>query len=78
MRAAEDRAKALRAALAQLDEQIVTTEYELANAKAQRDRDMVADEIEVMAAAVEQATLGFETCAAALVEAVTKSAASRS
>jgi hypothetical protein len=76
MRVAEDRAKTLRAALAQLDEQIATTERELAHAKAQRDRDMVADEIERMAMAIEQAAPGFETGAAALVEAVTKSAAS--
>ena len=39
MRVAEDRAKTLRAALAQLDEQIATTERELAHAKAQRDRE---------------------------------------
>jgi hypothetical protein len=76
MRVAEDRAKTLRAALAQLDEQIATTERELAHAKEQRDRDMVADEIERMAVAIEQAAPGFETGAAALVEAVTKSAAS--
>src|SRR5437879_3771726 len=37
LRAVEDRAKALRAALAELDEQIVSTERALADAKAQRD-----------------------------------------
>ena len=39
MRAVEDRAKTLRAALAEFDEQIVSTERALADAKAQRDRD---------------------------------------
>jgi uncharacterized protein YigA (DUF484 family) len=76
MRAAEDRAKTLRAALTQLDEQIVMTERELADTKAQRDRDMIADEIEKMVAAIERAAPGFDTGAAALVAAVTQSAAS--
>jgi hypothetical protein len=52
------------------------TERALAEAKAQRDRDTVADEIEAMAAAIEQAAPGFGAGAAALVDAVTKSAAS--
>jgi predicted nucleic acid-binding Zn-ribbon protein len=39
MRAAEDRTKTLRTALAQLDEQIAATERELAAAKTQRDRE---------------------------------------
>ena len=76
LRAVEDRAKALRAALAEFDEQIVSTERALADAKAQRDRELLADEIEVMAAAIEQAAPGFDAGATALVEAVTKSAAS--
>ena len=76
MRAVEERAKTLRAALVEFDEQIASTERALADAKAQRDRDMVADEIEAMAAAIEQAAPGFGAGAAALVEAVTKSAAS--
>jgi hypothetical protein len=76
MRAVEERAKTLRAALAELDEQIASTERALADAKAQRDRDLVADEIEAMAAAIEQAAPGFGAGAIALVEAVTKSAAS--
>ena len=76
MRAVEDRAKTLRAALVEFDEQIVSTERAFADAKAQRDRDMVADEIEAMAAAIEQAAPGFDAGAAALVEAVTKRAAS--
>src|SRR5262245_39315101 len=55
MRAAEDRAKTLRAALGELDEQIVATERELADAKAQRDRDRMADELGRMVAAIERA-----------------------
>src|SRR6266404_5739785 len=69
MRAVEDRAKTLRAALAEFDEQIVSTERALADAKAQRDRELVADKIEAMAAAIEQAAPGFLASAAALVEA---------
>src|SRR5437667_2530454 len=76
LRAVEDRAKALRAALAEFDEQILSTERALADAKAQRDRELLADEIEMMAAAIEQAAPGFDAGATALVEAVTKSAAS--
>jgi hypothetical protein len=76
MRAAEDRAKTLRAALTHLDEQISTTERELADAKAQRDRNMVADELELMAKAIERAAPNYDAAAVALVQAVTKSAAS--
>jgi hypothetical protein len=76
MRTVEDHAKTLRAALAEFDEQVVSTERALAEAKAQRDRDVVADAIEAMAAAIEQAAPGFGAGAAALVAAVTKSAAS--
>ena len=76
MRTAEDRAKTLRAALTQLDEQIVMTERELADTKAQRDRDMMADEVEKMVAAIERAAPGFDAGATALVAAVTQSAAS--
>jgi len=76
LRAVEERAKALRTELAELDEQIVSTERALTDAKAQRDRDTTADEIEAMAAAIEQAIPEFGTGAAALVAAVTKSTAS--
>ncbi len=74
--AVEERAKTLRAELAEFDEQIVSTERALADAKAQRERDMVADQIEALAAAIEQAAPGFGAGAAALVDAVTKSTAS--
>ena len=76
MRAVDDRARTLRAALAEFDEQIVSTERALADAKAQRDRELVADRIEAMAAAIEQAAPGFLAGAAALVGAVTNSAVS--
>jgi hypothetical protein len=76
MRAVDDRARTLRAALAEFDEQIVSTERALAEAKAQRDRELVADKIEAMAAAIEQAAPGFLAGAAALVGAVTNSAVS--
>jgi hypothetical protein len=76
MRVFEDRAKTLRAALVEYDEQVVATERALADARAQRDRDKAADEIEALAAAIEQAAPRFEAGAAALVEAVTKGTAS--
>jgi hypothetical protein len=76
LRAVEERAKTQRAELAEFDEQIASTERALADARAQRDRDMVADQIEEMAAAIEQAAPGFGASAAALVDAVTKSATS--
>jgi hypothetical protein len=76
MRAVEEHAKTLRAALVEFDEQIASTERALADAKAQRDRELVADKIEAMAAAIAQAAPGFNAGAAALVEAVTKGAAS--
>jgi hypothetical protein len=76
LRAVEERAKTLRAGLVEFDEQIASTERALADAKAQRDRELVAEKIEAMAAAIAQAAPGFNAGAAALVEAVTKSAAS--
>src|SRR5271154_2858221 len=54
LRTVEERAKALRTELAESDEQIASTERTLADAKAQHDRDLVADQIETMAAAIEQ------------------------
>jgi hypothetical protein len=76
MRAVEARAQTLRTALAECDEQLVSTERALADARAQRDRDATAAAIEAMAAAIEQAAPGFDAGAAALVEAVTNGAAS--
>lgn len=76
MRAAEDRTKTLRTALAQLDEQIATTKRELTDAKSQRDREIVANELQRMATAIEQAAPNYDAAAVALVEAITKSEAS--
>jgi hypothetical protein len=76
MREVEDRAKTLRAELAEFDEQIASAERALAEARAQRDRDRLADQIEAMAAAIKQAVPGFDAGAAALVQAVTNSPAS--
>lgn len=76
MRTVEDRTKIMRAALAEFDEQVASAERALADAKAQHDRNMIADEIETMAAAIERAAPGFQASAAALIEAVTKSSVS--
>src|SRR3974390_30465 len=76
LRAMEERAKALRAELAEFDEQIASTERALSDARGQRDRDMTAGEIEAMAVAIERAAPGFGAGAMALVHAVTNSAAS--
>lgn len=76
LRSVEDRAKTLRAALAEIDEQIVATERALLDARSQREREVLADQIEALAASIEQAVPGFAAGAAALVDAVTGSAAS--
>lgn len=76
MRTVEDRATKLRAELAEFDEQTVSTERALADAIMQRDRNRLADQIEALAAAIEQAVPRFDSGAAALVEAVAKSVAS--
>jgi hypothetical protein len=76
MRDVEDRAKTQRAALAECDEQLASTERALADAEAQRDRNLAADGIEALAAAIEQAIPKFDAGAGALVGAVTSSAAS--
>ena len=76
LRAVEERAKTLRAELAEFDEQIASTERALTEAKAQRDRDLAADQIEEMALAIERAAPGFGASAAVLVDAVAKNTAS--
>ena len=76
MRDVEERAETQRAALAECDEQVASTERALADATAQRDRNLTADAIEAMAAAIEQSVPTFDAGAAALVGAVTTSAAS--
>jgi hypothetical protein len=72
MRLFEDKAKALRAAVAECDEQIVLAERALGEAVAQRDRDKAANEIEAVASSIEEAVPRFEIGAAALVDAVTR------
>jgi len=76
MRDVEERAKTQRAALAECDEQVASTERALADATAQRDRNLAADAIEAMAAAIEQSVPTFDAGAASLVGAVTTSTAS--
>jgi hypothetical protein len=76
MRTLEERAKTERAALAECGEQIASSERALAEARAQRERNLAADGIEALAAAIEQAVPGFDAGAGALVGAVTASAAS--
>jgi len=76
LRAVADRASILRAALAELDEQVASAERAWNEAKAQRDRNASADAIEAMAAAIERAAPAFQASAATLIEAVTKSPAS--
>jgi hypothetical protein len=75
LRAVDDRAKKLRAELAELDEQIVATERAWGDAKIQRDRDVTADGIEAMVLAIEQAAPKFEAGTRSLMDAVTKSGA---
>ena len=72
MRADEERARTLRAELVDIDEQIVSAERALAEARAQRDRELVADQIEALAASIERAIPGFGAGAGALVDAITK------
>jgi hypothetical protein len=74
LRTVEDRAKTLRAALAELDAQIASNERALSEARAQRERETRADQIEQLAAAIEQALPRFAGGAAALVDVVAGSA----
>lgn len=76
LRSVEDRAKTLRAALSEIDEQIVATERALVDARLQREREVLADNIEALAASIEQSVPGFAAGATALVQAVTRSRAS--
>jgi hypothetical protein len=70
LRTVEDRAKTLRAALAELDAQIASNERALSEARAQRERETRADQIEQLAAAIEQALPRFAGGATALVDVV--------
>src|ERR1700759_4832448 len=75
MRVVEDKAKALRASVAECDEQILLAERALSDAVAQRDRDRAANEIEAVAASIEQAVPRFELGAGGFIDAVTRSKA---
>jgi hypothetical protein len=74
MRADEDRTRTLRAELVDIDEQVVSTERALADARAQRDRETLADQIEALAASIERSVPGFGAGASALVDAIAKGA----
>jgi hypothetical protein len=75
MRSVDDEARTLRTALAELDEQIVATERALADAQMQRDRELLADQIEALAGSIERGVPGFGASAAALVESITRNPA---
>ncbi len=70
LRSVEERARTLRAELADLDEQVAATERALTEANAQRDRDAAAHGIEALAAAIERAVPEFQAGSAALLAAV--------
>jgi hypothetical protein len=73
-RVAEDRARTLRAALAQLDAQIADIERELGVVVERRYRDTVADALEAMVTAIGEAAPQYDVVAARLIDAVKKSA----
>ena len=75
MHAIEEHARTLRTELADLDEQIASTERALSDARGQRDRELLADQIEALAGTVERAVPGFGAGAAMLVEAAGRGAA---
>lgn len=70
LRGVEERARTLRAELADLDEQVAGSERALHEARAQRDRDAMADGIEALAAAIEKAVPEFQAGSAALSAAI--------
>ena len=74
LRSAEDRVKTLRAAVPELDEEIAATDRALADALAQRERELLADRIEAVAIAIERAGSGFTSGTAALIEAAAQGA----
>src|SRR5262249_10788147 len=71
LRTVEERAKTLRAELADFDEQLLSTERALAEARMQRERDGIADAIEAMRAGMEKAAPGFDAGTAGLLAAAT-------
>lgn len=75
MRVVEDKAKALRASVAECDEQILLAERALSEAAAQCERDRAANDIEAVAVSIEEAVPRFELGAGGLIDAVTRSKA---
>jgi len=74
LRSVEDRARTLRAAIGEADEQVVAAERALADAVAQQERESLADRIESLAMAIDVAVPRFVTGASALVDAVANGA----
>jgi hypothetical protein len=74
-RAAEDRARTLRAALEQLDAQITEIERELGATVERRYRNTVADTLETLVAGIAQTAPGYDAAAMALIKAVLKTTA---
>lgn len=74
-RAADDRAKTLRAALAQLEERISEIERELGASVERRYRDTVADTLETLVTGITQTAPAYDAAATALLTAVAKTVA---
>jgi hypothetical protein len=74
MRADEDRTRTLRTELVDIDEQVASTERALNDARAQRDRELLAEQIEALAASIERSVPGFGAGASSLVDAIAKGA----
>jgi len=70
LRMVEDRAKMLRASLAEIEGQINATERALTEAMAQQERDSLAQSIESLAVAIDRAVPEFVSGTAALINAV--------
>ena len=75
IRVAADRVQTLAGAITSLEVQTAENENALAAAKAERDREVVASELERMAAAIKKTAPAFDAAALALVQAITKNAA---
>ena len=73
-RAAEERANTLRAALAQLEQQIAEAEHELGATVEQRYRKSLADTLDILVVGVAQTIPEYEAAATALIKAVERTA----
>jgi chromosome segregation ATPase len=72
LRATADRLATLKAALNCLDEQIAQNEAELADARIQHDRELVAAGLDRMAADIKQTIPAFDAAARAMIAAVSR------